>query len=281
MKHKNAKSFRRLRACVPIAGLTILLALGVSLAATGCNRNGGHTMSAQVDKPTLAFDPLAVVLAPHAGERRVDTEIRHFQEQLRAGKNQAHTLQRLGWLFVAKARGSFDPGFYKLAEQCALCLEAQSPQSHEGLLLRGHVLHSLHRFKEAETLARTLVTARGLSFDFGLLGDVLMEQGRLTEAAEAYQKMVDLRPDLHGYTRITHLRWLKGDLPGALELIKMAASAASPRDTESAAWVYSRLAFYQFQASEYTNALASCGTSLSYLPDYAPALLAKGRVLLA
>jgi tetratricopeptide (TPR) repeat protein len=237
--------------------------------------------SSQPAASFLSCDACKLTLAPHKGKAPIDREIVRLQQRINQSADPSRELERLGWLFVSKARTSHDPGFYKLAEQCALCLEAQSPKSPEALLLRGHALHSLHRFKEAETLARALVGARGLSFDYGLLGDVLMEQGHLTEAAEAYQKMVDLRPDLHAYTRIAHLRWLKGDLSGALDLIKVAAGAASPRDAESAAWVYSRLALYQFQAGEYTNALASSRMSLSYLPDYAPALLAKGRVLLA
>ena len=79
-------------------------------------------------------------------------------------------LEQLGWAFVAKARESFDPGFYKLAEQCARCIEKRNPQSQEAMLLRAHVLQNLHRFKESETLARRLVQQRGLSFDYGLLG---------------------------------------------------------------------------------------------------------------
>src|SRR4029077_4652122 len=115
-------------------------------------------------------------------------------------------------------RESFDPGYYKLAEQCALCLESRQAHATEALLLRGHVLQNLHRFKEAEPLARELVARRGLSFDYGLLGDVLMEQGQLNEAVEAYQKMVDEKPDMQAYARIGHLRWLKGDLEGAVEV---------------------------------------------------------------
>ena len=50
------------------------------------------------------------------------------------------------------------------------------------MLLRGHVLISFHRFAEAEAIARELVEQRTLPFDYGLLGDALVEQGRLAEA---------------------------------------------------------------------------------------------------
>ena len=61
-----------------------------------------------------------------------------------------------------------------------------------------------------------LVVQRTFPLDYGLLGDAVLEQGSLDEAAIAYQCMVDLRPDLQSYSRVAHLRWLKGDVDGAI-----------------------------------------------------------------
>ena len=116
----------------------------------------------------------------------------------------------------------------------------------------------MHRFKEAEPLARALVAQRGAPFDYGLLGDVLMEIGRLDEAIGAYQKMMELKPDLHAYARAAHVRWLKGDVTGAVEAMRMAADATSPQDAESAAWSHTRLALYQFQAGHAEDAHKTC-----------------------
>ncbi len=259
------------------------------LAAQGCSHAPGtdaRLQSRGPDKPrALAVsnrvDWLALVLAPHSGAGRLDSEIRRFQEQARGGTDSNAALERLGWSFVAKARESFDPGYYKLAEACAQALETRAPRCSEALLLRGHVLQNLHRFKAAEPLARELVARRGLSFDYALLGDALMEQGQLSEAAAAYQSMIDLRPDLHSYARGAHLRWLKGDLPGALELTKLAASAGSPLDPESAAWICTRLAFYQFHGGAFNEADRACRKALEFETDYPPALLLQGRIRLA
>ena len=185
---------------------------------------------------------LGLVLTPQTGDSRTDKEISRLQQQIRNGRNLQLGLEQLGWAFVTKARESFDPGFYKLAEQCARCIEKRNPQSQEAMLLRAHVLQNLHRFKESETLARRLVQQRGLSFDYGLLGDALMEQGKLNDAVEAYQQMMNLKPDLRAYARAAHMRWLKGDLAGAIEAMQLAVSAATPQDAESAAWVNTRLA---------------------------------------
>src|SRR5262249_25554286 len=98
-------------------------------------------------------DPLALVLGPQTGNGHIDKEISQLQRRIREGRNIELWLDRLGWAFVAKARESFDPGFYKLAEQCARAIEVRNPQSQEAMLLRAHVLQNLHRFKESETLA--------------------------------------------------------------------------------------------------------------------------------
>src|SRR5215510_642963 len=215
-------------------------------------------------------DPLRLVLTPQTGDSRTDKEISRLQQQIRDGRNLQLGLEQLGWAFVAKARESFDPGFYKLAEQCVRSIEKRNPRSQEAMLLRAHVLQNLHRFKEAETLARHLVQQRGLSFDYGLLGDALMEQGKLNAAVQAYQQMMDLKPDLRAYARAAHMRWLKGDLKGAIEAMQLAASAASPSDAESAAWVNTRLATYLFNAGEFKEAEQRCAFALSLQSDYAP-----------
>jgi tetratricopeptide (TPR) repeat protein len=259
---------------VPLAGIVCLLVL----FSRASNESQPNKASASI--PALD-DPLALVLTPQSGDRRTDTEIARLQQQIRTGKNLQLGLEQLGWAFVAKARESFDPGFYKLAEQCARCIAKRNPQSQEAMLLRAHVLQNLHRFKESETLARRLAQGRGLSFDYGLLGDALMEQGKLNDAVEAYQMMMNLKPDLRAYARAAHMRWLKGDLEGAMEAMQLAVGAASPQDAESAAWVNTRLAFYQFQAGRFDKAEQHCALALSLQTNYPPALLLKGRMLLA
>jgi tetratricopeptide (TPR) repeat protein len=229
---------------------------------------------------TIAKDPCALALVPHEGTDKEDLEIIRLQTKVRNASDSTAWLEQLGWAFVAKARVSFDPGFYKLAEQCALCLDAKKPGCAEALLLRAHVLNSLHKFKEAETSARELVKKRGLHFDYGVLGDALMEQGKLDEAIIAYQAMMDQKPSPQAYNRAAHIRWLKGDLPGAIELMSWAAGASNPRDPESAAWTRVHLARYKWQAGDTKRALELIDEALGLQPEYPPALLERGRVLL-
>ena len=224
-------------------------------------------------------DPCAIALTPHEGSHHTDEKIIRLQHASRQAKQPEAYLEQLGWAFVAKARRSFDPGFYMLAEQAALCMVAKQPDSAEALLLRGHVLNQLHRFREAEALARQLVAQRGLSYDYGLLGDALTEQGHIDDAVVAYDHMLQQKPSPQGYIRAAHVRWITGDLTGATQLMQMATNGF--RDPEASAWSHVRLALYELQAGHMQPATRRIAAILAAQPDYAPALAAHGRFLLA
>ncbi|HEU4894117.1 MAG TPA: tetratricopeptide repeat protein [Vicinamibacterales bacterium] len=253
-----------------------ILLVTVTAATASCRQT-----KAPLVGPDGSRAACVVALAPSPQRNDTDREIARLQEQARREPNSRLALEQLGYRYVARARVANDPGDYKLAEKTAECIESTSPDDAAALLLRGHVLHQLHRFREAEAIARRLIVKRQFVLDYGLLGDVLMEQGRLTEAAQAYQKMIDLKPFYQSYTRASHLRWLKGDLDGAIELIRMAIAAASPRDPESIAWASTRLAGYELQRGRLEDAARAVDSALSNQPDYAAALLMRGRVFLA
>jgi tetratricopeptide (TPR) repeat protein len=255
----------------------VTIASALIAVLPGCTSRGGQAF------PTVLATslPCEIALAPLKGDTTLDLNIAQFQKRARTSKDSIIELERVGWLLVAKARQTLDPGYYKLAQECALCMETRQPHRAETMLLDGHVLDSLHRFKEAEAVARELVTLRGLSFDYGLLGDALMEQGKLGPAVEAYQRMINQKPTPEAYSRAAHMRWLKGDLPGAIDLMELAARANDPADSETSAWVRVKLASYHLQAGNLPHASELLAAALALEPGYPPALLAQGRLLLA
>ena len=242
-----------------------------------------NEVAPQISSPDLSCEACKIILLDPASSEHdpVDAQIAQAQNRIKTDRNPGPQVERLGWLFVEKARISNDPGFYKLAEECARCLESANSNSPEAILLKGHVLHSLHHFKEAEPLALELVKKRGLAFDFGLLGDIEYDQGKIPEAVAAYQRMVDLRPDLQAYSRVAQVRWITGDLTGAIEAMTTAAQAGSPLNAEPTAWIFSRLALLQLQSGDFSAAQQSASAALQMQTNSAPALFALGRVQLA
>ena len=220
----------------------------------------------------------AAILAPQNGDGPTDHEIRKFQAKIKEGRDPNAYLMRLGWAFVSKARISSDPGYYKLAEICAQSVT--DADDSDALLLRGHVAHALHRFADAEAIARRLTGAPHARWEsFALLGDAQMEQGKLEKAIAAYQRMIDIRPCLQTYARVAHVRWLKGDLDGAIELMEQAVKAGSTREPEPAAWVYTRLGVYQLQAGHVKEAAWSAHRANEFLPDYPVTLFLQAKLL--
>ncbi len=250
----------------------LLAAVCVAPLMTACRHQSPEPQAARLDSSCVV-----AATADSGG----NGAIAKLQAELRASQSPDRAAEQLGYQFVARARLTNDPGYYTVAERAAACVETVRPADPAALLLRGHVLHQMHRFAAAAAAARRLIAQREFVLDFGLLGDALMEQGRLAEAADAYQKMIDLKPFYQSYTRAAHLRWLRGDLDGAAALMHHAVKAASPRDPESVAWAYARLAAYAVQAGRLQDASGFVDSAIQYVPEYAPALLVRGRALLA
>lgn len=224
--------------------------------------------------------PLRLALATHAGATPLDDRIRAAQEKVRE-RADVPRLEHLAALFVNKARRSGDPGYYTQAEACANAMPEQRGAAHAGALIRGHVRHALHDFAAAETIARQLVEARGMFLDHGLLGDVMLDCGRLDEAAQSYQRMIDLKPGLQSYARAAELRWRRGDVAACRELLATAVSAGSRRDPESLAWVLARRGALELQCNDAETALQFADEALAQVEGHPAALVVRGRAAAA
>jgi tetratricopeptide (TPR) repeat protein len=255
--------------------LTVLLLAAVTAASCRGDRGGeARAVAASVPACDRALAPLP------AGEAFAD-DIADWQTRARRGHRRELALERLAHAAVARVRLVDHAGGHALAEDAIACLESARPRDAESILLRGHLRHQQHRFREAESLARQAVAMRGSTLDYGLLGDALVERGRLNDAFTAYQRMVDLRPFYQSYVRAAHVRWLQGDLEGASTMTRLAIDSASPRDPEARAWASARLAFYELESGRLPQADRAADAALTIQSDYAPALAMKGRLALA
>lgn len=224
---------------------------------------------------------LALVLKSVEGGSRLVPAITKLQAEVQARPDDVKAMEQLAQLFIAQARLTSDETLYVRSELCGQLLEAQNPNNPTALLLRGHSLLAMHQFHDAEEIAGRLLKIRQDMQDYALLGDALMEQGQLEAALPMYQAMIDAKPCMPSYSRIAHIRWLKGDVVGAIEMEEQAIACASYRDPEALAWVTARLAFYQWQNDDLELAMQTATRATQIVPDYPHALLVIGRVLLA
>jgi len=189
--------------------------------------------------------------------------IERLQSVLRAAPQDASSLDLLGLAYQQRARETGDAAYYTKSEgvlEHALALRPNDLLAASGL---GSLALSRHRFRDALVLgsrARSIspTTAR----NYGVIGDALVELGRYPEAFRAFDRFAELRPGLAAYARVSHARELLGDVPGAIEAMKLAVDAGSGQG-EAEAWtrvqlgkIYWSVGRLSAAASEYRGALA-------------------------
>lgn len=114
----------------------------------------------------------------------------------------------------------------------------------------------------------------------GVLVDANIELGRYQEAERVLQRMIDLKPNLDSYARVAYVRELRGDLDGAAEALRLAASAGG-EDIENVAFVRSLLGNLELAQRRPDRARVAFRAALDRLPGYAPAQAGLARVDIA
>jgi tetratricopeptide (TPR) repeat protein len=198
------------------------------------------------------------------------------------------------WLALAaahtkRARESGDAANYERALEALAKASASGADAGEARKLEAWVRLGLHEFAAAEALAREQTAAVADDPDaWALLGDALMELGRLEEAGDAYQRMMNLRPGPGAYVRAAYWRERAGDLAGALELQQLALSATGQREHEERAWILVHSAALHEGLGNPERAEAALLEALALFPEYHYALeglaelyVKQGRAALA
>jgi tetratricopeptide (TPR) repeat protein len=117
------------------------------------------------------------------------------------------------------------------------------------------------------------------TYAYGVIADAQIELGRYEEAVQTLQTMVDLRPDLSSYSRISYARELYGDTDGALEMMRQAVESGG--NVENTAWTRTQLANLYFNLGDLAQAEVQYRLTLDSQPGYVYALAGLGRVCAA
>jgi tetratricopeptide (TPR) repeat protein len=278
--------------------LRAALLVGCAGLISACKPSPGHDGAASGPAPepsakasAAASDgsPLAtakrLALARSSGGQPADREIEGRQKAL-AGEKASESTDAwvlLGRAWVKKARESSDPGFYLNARACADVALEIAPQNRAAQNLVAIVLLNQHKFDEARDLAeQILVKASHDMMALGTLSDAHLEVGRYGEAQRAAQRMMDLKPNLPSYVRVSYLEWLRGDRQAAIESARAAIDAGKdPNDPEPRCWALTQAALMFWHGGDLKGADTGFEAALKECHDYPPALAGRGRVAMA
>jgi tetratricopeptide (TPR) repeat protein len=240
------------------------------LTLTLANRGGGGSGSA--GGSAGAANPAALIGAS------TDTRIRSFQALVRSHLRDSRGYAFLGDAYLQKVRETGDASYYTRAGgvyRTALRLNPRDAGATTGM---GTLALARHDFRAG---LRYGIRARRLAPEvvkpYGVVVDALVELGRYRQAAVELQRMVDLKPNLSAYARVSYWRELHGDLRGAIQAMQLAVAAGGDAP-ENVAYVQTLLGNLYFDVGRLGKAREAYRTALSRFPGYVPAGAGLARV---
>jgi tetratricopeptide (TPR) repeat protein len=227
---------RRVAAAAVMAGAMLVAGAAV----------GGLRGSSEQGVAPASPSALGSMLPGPRGVGGLDATVAQLQDRLGVAPTDWRAYASLGLAYLQEGRLTADPTWYPRAEgvlERSLALEAT--ENFEALLGMGVLSLGRHDFTGALEWGRRARAVNPYSADArGVIGDALVELGRYPAAARAYQAMIDTRPNLSSYARVSHYRELTGDVPGAVEAMAQAVElAATPEDAAWAGYYLGELHF--------------------------------------
>ena len=235
----------------------------------------------------LAATRTDVVDVPAALERLLDPRtdgeraIAYAQGKLASAPDDPRLMAALASAYLVRVRETYDPALYAKASALLERAGELAPLDADVAIVSGSLALSRHDFAAAlhwGLVAQAAAPARPAVY--GVLVDAYVELGRYGEAADAAQRMVDLRPDLASYSRVSYLRELHGDLDGAIDAMRRAVEAGAPR-TEGTAWCEVQLGNLYIAQNDLGSAERAYENALQRVDGYVFALAGQAKVLAA
>jgi tetratricopeptide (TPR) repeat protein len=158
---------------------------------------------------------------------------------------------------------------------------AKDPNHFEALTLKAMLYLSQHHFSDGLVLAQQAQQTNPYNaFVYGLLVDANVELGNYPEAVKNSDQMVSIRPDIRSYSRISYLREIHGDYPGAIDAMKMAVEAGGYGD-EATEWARIQLARLYENTGDRKAAEMHYTIALDERPGYAYAVAGLAHLAMA
>jgi tetratricopeptide (TPR) repeat protein len=182
--------------------------------------------------------------------------VERLQAQLQATPDQPRLLTQLAVAYLARARETADPTYYGKADQALARSRTLDPEDPSTATATGLLELARHNFARALAWGEQAHRATPDSADaLGVVFDAQVELGRYEVAAATIQAMVDRKPNLASLARVSYLRELTGDTPGAILAMQQAATAGG--SAADVAYVQSLIGNLYLQSGQLDQAQAA------------------------
>lgn len=205
-----------------------------------------------------------------------------LQAKIRANPNDQKSRLLLSQAYMQEGRVTGDHPYYDGAAMVLLeeVLQAE-PENFEALCCKASLCLTQHHFAQGLGIAQQAQKINPNSgYVYGLLTDANVEMGHYDEAVKMADKMNALRPDLPAYARVSYLREIYGNVPGAIQAMDMAAKAGYI-GMEQTEWTRVALGHLYEVSGDTARARGYYGMALAARPGYAYALAGLGRMAAA
>jgi len=209
-------------------------------------------------------------------ESKTDSTIEFYQSKLMEDPTSYSFHNKLAQAYIQKARETGNIDYYEKAKASLEISLKINPKNYNGLVYMAMANASEHNFKEALKYAKIAVELNpDKSYGFGVLGDAYLELGQTRNAEKAYEKMIELKPGLDSYSRLSNLRDKKGDIQGAVKAMEKAYEAGlkdSRTSKENLSWTQVMIGAKYLDQAQYDKAEEYFSTAVEIKPDYYLAL---------
>jgi len=236
-----------------------------------------------------AFAPVPeALLTPHPTS--TSQQIKRAQANVTRNPNDSANYAELGAAYLQRARETGDVSDFQLAEQSltkSLDLVSADFSADAALGTMASVCMGEHRFADALSYGqRALSLGTGDVSPFAIIGDAYTDMGEYDKAALAYSRLTprDMtlapRAAYARDARLAYLRFIAGDTPGAVALMKTAVAEGSEAQLqgENLAWLYYELGEFYTQAGDAASADVAYVRALTIHPGDYRVLAALGKL---
>ena len=256
-----------------LSGSVAVACIAAVMLVAGTIAGGSGGQSTQTP---VAAGPVSVGTNISVGDATQTTSA--LQARLRKFPTDWASWSTLGYVYTQQARLTADPSFYgKAGGAFAQSLKIRPAGNASALTGQGSLAAARHDFGRALTLAQAADRVDKYSAaNLGVMTDALSELGRYPEAMKTLQRMVDLKPGVPSYTRVSYSYELRGDLEGAKFALTSALEVAqTPAD---AGFTLRYLGELAFNAGDLPTAKRHFADGLQRDPTYLPLLAGQARV---